>query len=88
MFFFFIYLKMNLEVYCNNYVCLFVNLSFFRVYVKIYVGVFKLMKLLKKIIVICLCYELSIYIRKVIVFLRIVFMIDLVLNICRMKRLF
>lgn len=48
MFFFFIYLKMNLEVYCNNYVCLFVKLSFFRVYVKIYVGVFKLMKLLKK----------------------------------------
>lgn len=48
MFFFFIYLKMNLEVYCNNYVCLFVKLSFFRVYVKIYLGVFKLMKLLKK----------------------------------------
>lgn len=40
--------KMNLEVYCNNHVCLFANLSFPRAHVKTYAGAFKSTKSLKK----------------------------------------
>lgn len=43
-----IHLKMNLEVYCNNHVCLFANLSFPRAHVKTYAGAFKSTKSLKK----------------------------------------